>query len=228
MTPVSPREAPGVSQGNVVQNPKMLRDWPEALKIHATGTPPRWRLKGWERQWRGAAARGLPAAGTSGTFAGREARGAAALQGGGVGGFRRGAPPPGPALGRLACRGEGETLTTARCTHVPQARRASLGNQTSSQVCAQETGAHGSVPSGVPRARGFGEQVPLRHVHDPEAKAQSAWSCGSAAGRGRGPRSAPTWSRTPRGGAPDGEGAWDPREADAQASVTGHGGEART
>lgn len=89
-----PREAPGVSQGNVVQNPKMLRDWPEALKIHATGTPPRWRLKGWERQWRRAAARGLPAAGTSGTFAGREARGAAALQGGGVGGFRRGAPPP--------------------------------------------------------------------------------------------------------------------------------------
>lgn len=64
MTPVSPREAPGVSQGNVVQNPKMLRDWPEALKIHATGTPPRWRLKGWERQWRGAAARGLPAAWT--------------------------------------------------------------------------------------------------------------------------------------------------------------------
>lgn len=37
------------------------------------------------------------AAGTSGTFAGQEARGAAALQGGGVGGFRRGAPPPGPA-----------------------------------------------------------------------------------------------------------------------------------
>lgn len=78
-------------------------------------------------------------------------------------GLSEGRPPPTPrpALGRLACRGEGETLTTARGTHVPQARRASLGNQTSSQVCAQETGAHGSVPSGVPRARGFGEQVPL-------------------------------------------------------------------
>lgn len=128
------------------------------------------------------------AAGTSGTFAGREARGAAALQGGGVGGFRRGdPPPPGPALSRLACRGEGETLTTARCTHVPQARRASLGNQTSSQVCAQETGAHGSVPSGVPRARGFGEQVPLRHVHDPGSEGAErvvTWERGGA-----GPRS---------------------------------------
>lgn len=47
------------------------------------------------RGGRQGAPRGVDAAtGTSGTFAGREARGAAALQGGGVGGFRRGDPPP--------------------------------------------------------------------------------------------------------------------------------------
>lgn len=154
---------------------------PAALAAEGLGTAVAWG-------GRQGAPRGVDAAvGTWGTFAGREARGAAALQGGGVGGFRKGAPHPGPALGRLACRGEGETLTTARCTHVPQARRASLGNQTSSQVCAQETGAHGSVPSGVPRARGFGEQVPLRHVHDPGSEGAErvvTWERGGA-----GPRS---------------------------------------
>lgn len=81
---------------------------------------------------------------------------------------------------------------------------------------------------GSPEPAGSGSRFPSNTCTTPEAKAQSAWSRGSAAGRGRGPRSAPTWSRTPRGGAPDGEGAWDPREADTQASVTGHGGEART
>lgn len=139
------------------------------------------------RGGRQGAPRGVDAAaGTSGTFAGREARGGSSGRWG-RGLSEGGAPPPGPALGRLACRGEGETLTTARCTHVPQARRASLGNQTSSQVCAQETGAHGSVPSGVPRARGFGEQVPLRHVHDPGSEGAErvvTWERGGA-----GPRS---------------------------------------
>lgn len=195
MTPVSPREGPGVSQGNVVQNPKMLRDWPEALKIHATGTPPRWRLKGWERQWRGAAARGLPAAwtlrrGPRARLPGGRPAGRRLFRAVGSGAFGGAPPAPGPALGRLACRGEGETLTTARCTQSRcprQARRASLGNQTSSQVRAQETEEHGSVPSAVPRARGFGEQVPLRHVHDPGSEGAErvvTWERGGA-----GPRS---------------------------------------
>lgn len=181
------------------------------------------------------APRGVDAAtGTSGTFAGREARGAAALQGGGVGGFRRGDPPPPRASTRPPRVSGGGRDAHDRPLHSRPAGSPRLAWE-SDFIAGVRAGNRGTRFGAVrgppsPRVRGAGSP-PTRarpRKRRRRAKAQSAWSRGSAAGRGRGPRSAPTWSRTPRGGAPDGEGAWDPREADAQASVTGHGGEART
>lgn len=233
MTPVSPREAPGVSQGNVVQNPKMLRDWPEALKIHATGTPPRWRLKGWERQWRRAAARGLPAAwtlrrGPRARLPGGRPAGRRLFRAVGSGAFGRAPPTPGQhsaasRVGGRERRSRPPVALTSRRLAAPR-----LGIRLHRRCARRKPGHTVRCRPGSPEPAGSGSRFPSDTCTTPEAKAQSAWSRGSAAGRGRGPRSAPTWSRTPRGGAPDGEGAWDPREADAQASVTGHGGEART
>lgn len=185
------------------------------------------------RGGRQGAPRGVDAAaGTWGTFAGREARGAAALQGGGVGGFRRGDPPPPhpPGQHSAASRVGGRERRSRPPVALTSRRLAAprLGIRLHRRCARRKPGHTVRCRPGSPEPAGSGSRFPSDTCTTPEAKAQSAWSCGSAAGRGRGPRSAPTWSRTPRGGAPDGEGAWDPREADAQASVTGHGGEART
>lgn len=139
------------------------------------------------------APRGVDAAtGTSGTFAGREARGAAALQGGGVGGFRRGDPPP-PGQHSAASRVGGRERRSRPPVALTSRRLAAprLGIRLHRRCARRKPGHTIRCRPGSPEPAGSGSRFPSDTCTTPEAKAQSegaervvTWERGGA-----GPRS---------------------------------------
>lgn len=138
------------------------------------------------------------AAGTSGTFAGREARGAAALQGGGVGGFRRGNPPPGQhsaasRVGGRERRSRPPVALTSRRLAAPR-----LGIRLHRRCARRKPGHTVRCRPGSPEPAGSGSRFPSDTCTTPVGARRGGAAVPAAPPHGPGPRGeAPRTERGP-------------------------------